>query len=143
MKLSKNFSLEEMTRTSTGLQNEPQTHEIVNLTRLCAKVLQPLRTDSGALTVTSGYRSEEVNSAVGGSAKSYHRMGLAADIQSNELTPEELAERIQFLKLPIDKVIVEFGRWVHIQIKPTGETDRNQFLVAEKVSGETVFSFMA
>ena len=142
MKLGRYFSLEEMTKTSTGLKNKPNRQEVVNLTRLVALVLDPLRSDCGPLRVTSGYRSTEVNKAVGGVATSYHRDGLAADIQSDQLTPYELAERMEYMGLPVDKVIVEFHKWVHCQIKEAGGTNRTEYLVAESIGGEVHYSEM-
>jgi zinc D-Ala-D-Ala carboxypeptidase len=143
MKLGHHFTLSEMCKTSTGHANFPATEQqTVNLTRLVALILDPLRADSGAIRVTSGFRSQKVNEAVGGVDGSYHRHGLAADIQSDQFSPYELAERIEFLALPIDKVIVEFGGWVHVQIKPAGETNRTEYLVAEKVGSETHYSEM-
>ncbi len=144
MKLGTFFSMKEMCRTSTSITNLPVTEQhTVNLTRLVALVLDPLRGDSGPIRVTSGYRSPKVNEAVGGAATSYHMQGLAADIQSDQFTAYELAERIEFLALPVDKVIVEYGDWVHVQIKPAGETNRTEYLVAEKVGSETHYRSMA
>lgn len=139
MKLGKYFSLSEMERTGTRAINKADEKALVNLTRIVALVLDPLRIDSGRLRITSGYRSTVVNKLVGGVSTSRHKLGLAVDIQSSIVTPTELAERIYFLKLPIDKVIVEFDSWIHIQIAPAGNTLRNQFLAAEKVGEETQY----
>jgi len=143
LKLGYYFSMKEMCKTNTGLTNLPVTEQhSVNITRLVALVLDPLRGDSGAIRVTSGYRSPKVNEKVGGSPQSYHMQGLAADIQSDMFSAYELAERIEFLALPVDKVIVEYGDWVHVQIKPAGETNRTEYLVAEKVGSETHYRQM-
>lgn len=53
---------------------------LLNLTNLCKVYLQPLRTAFGPISITSGYRTAESNSAVGGAKNSYHLLGLAADI---------------------------------------------------------------
>ena len=72
MKLSKNFSLKEMTKSQTalrrGIDNEPGDEEEANLQQLCEQVLQKVRDHFGKpVTVNSGYRSSELNKAIGGS----------------------------------------------------------------------------
>ena len=82
MLLSRNFTLEEMMATSHGkLQDMPTGEVILNLTFLCARVLQPLRDTIGRpVYINSGYRSKRLNARVGGVPNSYHLRGLAADI---------------------------------------------------------------
>lgn len=54
--------------------------------------VQAIRTATGgALRINSGYRSPSHNASVGGSAKSLHMIGLAADISSDTHSPEQLA----------------------------------------------------
>src|SRR5690606_29053528 len=84
MRLSKHFTLAELTRSATaqhlGLENSPTVHELANLMRLAA-VLEEVRRLLGhrPILISSGFRSEAVNKAVGGSTSSAHRLGLAAD----------------------------------------------------------------
>jgi hypothetical protein len=82
MRLSKNFTLAELTATSHGkLQDAPSLEVIQNLQHLCIHVLQPLRDAIGRpVYITSGYRSAKLNARVGGVKNSYHLRGLAADI---------------------------------------------------------------
>ena len=85
IKLSKNFTLSEMTSSATAkrlnIDNTPNKNELECLKVLCQTVLQPIRDKRGtAITVTSGYRCEKLNNAVGGSKTSQHRFGQAADI---------------------------------------------------------------
>ena len=81
MRLSKNFTLAELTKTSVGLPNNPSDVEIERLKILCEKVLQPLRDDFNApIIINSGYRSQQVNKAVGGVPTSQHLKGESADI---------------------------------------------------------------
>ena len=48
MKLSPNFTLEELTRTSyPRLQDVPTELQVMNMVYLCAAVLQPLRDELG------------------------------------------------------------------------------------------------
>ena len=100
MKLSDNFSLKEMIKSQTALRkdidNEPGEEEIENLKLLCENVLQPVREYYGkAVRVNSGYRSPELNSAIGGSKTSDHCKGMAADIEINGVANAELAEWIE------------------------------------------------
>ncbi len=71
MKLSKNFSLEEFTKSQTatrlGIENNPDMTAILNLTALCKNVLQPIRDNFGIpFTPNSGYRRPELNTKIGG-----------------------------------------------------------------------------
>ena len=137
MRLTPNFTLAELTRTSTGLPNSPTPAEVENLRCVAAHILQPLRDHLGVpVLVSSGYRSDRVNRAVGGSSTSQHRLGQAADISTREFDAPELAQRIVDLGLPFDQLIQEFGRWVHISYGPR---HRRQVLTAVKRNGRTVY----
>ena len=60
MRLSKNFTLQELIYSSTalrlGIDNSPTKEGVLKLTLLATSLLQPLRERLGALRVTSGYR---------------------------------------------------------------------------------------
>ena len=63
MKLSKNFSLAELTKSQTaermGLENNPSEDETENLRILCERVLQPVRDHfNHTVTISSGFRNE-------------------------------------------------------------------------------------
>ena len=114
MMLSSHFSLAEMIASDTalrhGINNAPGPHEIDNLKRLCALVLEPLRAAIGQpIRITSGYRSSLLNTLVGGSRTSDHCAGRAADIQVPGTSPLSLARAIESLDLPVQQVIHEFG----------------------------------
>lgn len=119
----KHFTLRELTKSATarrrGIDNTPSATVRANLTALVANVLDPLREAYGKpIVVTSGYRSEKLNRAVGGVRNSQHLTGEAADIRSVEDTPREnrrLFELIQELGLPFDQLIDEHGYdWIHV-----------------------------
>lgn len=84
-RISKNFTLEELTASATakarGITNKPDTQQVCNLCALVHHVLQPLRSAVGvSVPISSGFRSEALNRAVGGASSSQHMKGEAADI---------------------------------------------------------------
>ena len=148
MKLSKNFTLQELIKSNTalrlGIDNTPSKEGIMKLTILATSVLQLLRDRIGALRITSGYRSPELNTAIGGSNKSQHTKCEAVDIQyvkrgrmDNLLIYQALID----LDIDFDQCILEFGdstktsdptspAWIHLSYKITD--NRKQVLVAYK-----------
>ena len=82
----KYFKLEELTYSATAqarfIENVPSAEAVRNLELLVKCVLDPLREAWGSpIIVNSGYRSEELNRAVGGAQYRYHMKGMAADIR--------------------------------------------------------------
>ena len=148
MRLSKNFTLKELTRSNTalrlGIDNEPSKEGIYKLTLLATEVLQPLRDCLGALRITSGYRSPELNKAIGGSTKSQHCKYEAVDLQyfkRGKMDNIKIYQALKELGLPFDQVILEFGdatqyidpenpAWIHLSY--TINDNRCQELVAYK-----------
>lgn len=115
--ITKNFTLEELTKTNCKANNAPSVAAIINLTKLCVYILQPLRDAyKMPIQVNSGYRSQVVNRMVGGAATSQHLAGMAADISSGTISGnEKLFALIQELGLPFDQLIDEKGlRWIHV-----------------------------
>tara|TARA_R110000851_G_C12819136_1_gene539387 strand:- start:38 stop:490 length:453 start_codon:yes stop_codon:yes gene_type:complete len=141
--LGRYFTLREMTRTSTGLGNQPPEHIEANLTRLVREMLDPLREELELpIRITSGYRSPEVNAAVGGSRTSRHMTGLAADFKVRGMTARQLVDRIERLRedgiVDYDQAIayaVAKGGHVHIGLAPEGVTPRRQMLWAAAEGG--------
>jgi hypothetical protein len=119
-RLGEFFTLAEMTRTSTGLENVPGPAVRANLQELVATVLDPLRRHLGRpVRITSGFRSKQVNRRVGGSPHSRHLDGEAADIKVDGLDAHDLVEAIQLAELDFDQVIAyapERGGHVHLGI---------------------------
>ena len=107
-------------------------------------VLQPVRDHfDKSVTVNSGYRSPEVNAAVGGSKTSDHCKGQAADIEIAGIPNAELAEWIRD-NLAFTQVILEFytqgipdSGWVHVSYDPANL--KKQSLTAVKQDGKTVY----
>ena len=131
MQLSKNFTLQELTRTSKeslqAINIEQATNDLVvqqNLTDLAVKILQPIRDFYGVpVTVTSGYRCKALNIAVGGSTTSQHSYGEAADIQIDGHSVDEIFADIRSGKVVdlgnVGQVIIEkvgCAKWIHISL---------------------------
>jgi zinc D-Ala-D-Ala carboxypeptidase len=138
MRLSENFSLEELTASETaarkGIDNTPSEEVIDNLKRLAA-ALQEVRAllNHRAILISSGYRSPELNQAVGGSATSDHCKGLAADfICPSYGTPNDIVRAIAVSGLSFKQVIREFDRWVHLSIPEEGQEPRKQALIIDR-----------
>ncbi len=132
MKLTEHFTLEEMTKTSVkGVDNTPNGEQIENLKRLC-RWLEMLRETWNSrygdgddpIVISSGFRSEAVNKAVGGSPTSNHLAGCAADIRVSGI---QQAIRFATILLDIsdesqeafDELIIERKNhvyWVHFAI---------------------------
>ena len=112
MKLSKNFTLEEMVATShKGLQDTPTLAAQQNLQKLCVLVLQPLRDALGApVYINSGYRSKRLNARVGGVPNSRHLQGRAADIHCDNLDYAKVIFDILRQNKYVDKAIIERRR---------------------------------
>ena len=138
MRLSENFSLEELTASETaarkGIDNTPSEDVINNLKRLAA-ALQEVRAllNNRAILISSGYRSPELNQAVGGSATSDHCKGLAADfICPSYGTPNDIVRAIAASGLSFKQVIREFDKWVHLSIPEEGQEPRKQALIIDR-----------
>lgn len=143
-KLTSNFSLDELLVSQTaarlGLDNTPPPAVVEELTRLCRLILQPLRDAAQRpIVISSGYRSNKVNKAVGGAKFSAHLYGRAADLTIPGETPRATCQRIVDLKLPYDQVILEFDAWVHVAIAAPGAEPRLEQLTARRVSGSTSY----
>jgi len=148
MRISKNFTLAELTKSNTatrlGISNTPDKEGIHKLRLLATELLQPLRNAVGPLRVTSGFRSESLNAAIGGSNKSQHTKCEAVDLQfvkRGRMDNMRIFNAIISQGLEFDQCILEFGGstaqkdsdnpdWIHISWKITG--NRKQVLVAYK-----------
>lgn len=135
MKLSENFSLDELTHTDhREFDNVPNESELANLTRLAA-FLETVKSAIGGkpVIINSAFRCKQVNDAVGSSDRSQHRLGCAADIRVPQMSPDEVVKAIIAANLPYDQVIREFDRWTHVSIPNTADAKpRGQKLIIDK-----------
>ena len=150
MKLSRNLSLAEVTKSATatrrGIANEPTVEHLENLKALAEKIFQPIRDEFMCpVFVSSGYRSEALNNAIGGSKTSQHSKGEALDLDADVYGVITNADIFHYIedRLDYDQLIWEFGtdenpNWVHVSFKKEGR-NRRQILKAERVNGKTVY----
>jgi hypothetical protein len=149
MQISKHLSLAEVSRSETakrkGINNTPSGEHLENFKKLAENIFEPIREHFGVpIHISSGYRSKELNSAIGGSSTSQHCQGEAIDIDMDG-TSITNAQIFNFIKdnLNFDQMIWEFGTdknpdWVHVSYESTGK-QRKQILKAVKSGGKTSY----
>ena len=141
-RLSPHFTLAELTKTKTGIENVPNEEQVNNLKRLCSWLEQLRRRwnnlygeGDDPIVINSGFRSPKVNKAVGGVSTSNHLTGCAVDIRCVGI---EQALRYAAILLDIsdlnkedfDELLIEQkGRviWIHFAVKPSGNRRRTNF----------------
>jgi len=140
--LSEHMTLAELTKTNTGIENVPSEAQVENLKRVC-RWLERLRKrwndkygdGDDPIIINSGFRSPEVNKAVGGVPTSNHLTGCAVDIRCIGM---EQALRYASILLDIsdmsredfDELLIEQKRsvvWIHFAVRPTGNRRRCNF----------------
>lgn len=158
MKLSKNLTLEEVTKSRTanrlGIDNQPTTSHLNYLKAIAEKVFQPCRDHfKKPLAVTSGYRSPDLNKAIGGAGtyeqgryipKSQHCYGQALDLDG-DMTGIDNRKLFEFIKdnLEFDQLIAEYPEsgkpaWIHVSYREG--RNRCEVLVARQNSkGKTYY----
>ena len=148
MRLSKNFTLKELTRSNTalrlGIDNQPSKEGVLKLTLLATSLLQPLRNAVGSLRITSGYRSPQLSEAIGSSSNSQHCRYEAVDMQfvkRGKMDNIKIYDALIHIDLDYAQCILEFGNatehidptepdWIHLSWKVVD--NRRQTLVAYK-----------
>ena len=134
IKLSENFTLEEMVRSMTAekfkIPNIPDANQVAGLRNLCVNILQPIRDKWGKpIRISSGFRSYALNKKVGGVATSQHLKGEAADIvcDDNNVLWKIIREMIYNGEIVVGQLIDEKNlMWIHISL-PMGK-NVNQIL---------------
>lgn len=138
--LTKHFTLAELTASQTasrlGINNVPNPTQIDNLREVCRAILEKCRVHYGvAITPSSGFRSEELNRAIGGSTSSQHTKGEAVDFKVPGVPNMLLAEWIRD-NCDYDQLILEYPRkddpnagWIHVSFNRWA-TNRREVLTA-------------
>ena len=151
MILSENLSVAEFSASNTakrkGIDNTPKDAHLEAAKELAKHIFQPLREHfAKPIWLSSGYRSEALNKAIGGSKTSQHCKGEAMDIDMDGKGGPTNAEIFNYIKenLNFDQLIWEFGTktspdWVHVSYKKGGP-QRGQILRAVRNSaGKTIY----
>ena len=124
MRISRNFTLEEYTRSMTairhGIDNTPPPMVVENILLLNENIIQLVRDHYGKIIIiSSGYRCKKVNKKIGGAKNSQHMYGMAADLNGEE--DKDNRELFYTIKdrFDFDQLIWEFGNnefpdWVHV-----------------------------
>lgn len=124
--------LESDTAKSKRIDNTPSFEVVEHLSVLVERILEPLRAAYGKpITVSSGYRCEKLNKAVGGVTNSAHLRGDAADLQAKDMEGFKkfvrewmISQRVKF-----DQCIIEKSgktEWVHIGIYSATGSQRGE-----------------
>ena len=144
--LTEHFTLTEMTFSDTanlcGIDNAPNSEEIEHLVQTC-EVLEKIRTlcDDNPVIVTSGFRCDELNKAIGGATNSAHRYGYGVDFVIPAFgTPTEICNHLapHLYELSVDQLINESssgGAWVHVGL--CGDEPRCECLTISPAGTQT------
>lgn len=152
MRLSKNLTLNECLRSGVaerlGIDNVPDDEWVVeNLRQIAERVFQPCRDHFGSpLYVSSGYRSPELNRAIGGSKRSQHVQGRALDLDADVFGGFSNAELFHYIKdnLEFDQMVWEFGdgdnpSWVHVSYVHDGPNRKRCLEAYRDTDGKTAY----
>jgi len=151
-KISDHVSYREGVRSNTAtrldIDNTPSSYQLGNMTAVSHNLFEPLRKwVGGPIKINSFFRSEKLNSAIGGSRSSQHCQGRAMDIDDT-FGYKTNAEMFNYIKqnLNFDQIIWEFGTdknpdWIHVSFVSADE-NRGKSLKATKINGKTAYQLI-
>ena len=140
-KLSPHFTLGEFIRSGSHpeVYNIPSHEAIANLKRLCTWLEELRARYNAAIRINSGYRSPQLNRAIGGVSNSNHLTGCAVDIRVENM--EQLLRYAAILldisndtKQDFDELLIEKNRhgaiWLHFAVRPKDNRRKVAFINA-------------
>tara|TARA_R100000329_G_scaffold33556_1_gene31268 strand:- start:97 stop:576 length:480 start_codon:yes stop_codon:yes gene_type:complete len=155
MKLSKNLSLAECTKSNTarrlGIDNTPEDEWIIeNLKSIAEHIFQPVRDAFRCpIYVSSGYRGPALNRAIGGATRSQHMEGRALDLDADVFGRCTNSEIFNYIKenLEFDQLVWEFGDsdnpdWVHVSFVYGGHNRKRCLKACRDDEGKTYYEVM-
>ena len=123
----KYFELTEFLKSNKArelkIDNSPTFEIVEHIEEFVSKFLEPLRSAYGKpITISSGYRSNALNQAVGGVLTSAHKFGYAADLQVNDIVGlfNFICEWVKHNGIMFDQIFIESKkdvRWIHVGFK--------------------------
>ena len=135
MQLTPHFHLGLLIASETarahGIDNQPDAIALGNLQRLAEGLEQVQALLGHPLQISSGYRSPALNAAVGGTVRSQHCQGLAADFTCAAFGPPLAVAQVIAANAAImafDQCILEYGRWVHLSFASPDAEPRQRVL---------------
>lgn len=150
MKLSEHLTLEEVIKSDTAIRlnisNIPSEKHLDNLKKLAIFVFEKIRSKFNTpIYIISGYRSKELNDAVGGATKSDHMNGMAIDIDMDGRGTVTNKEIFNYVKDNLDfkQLIAEFKNinggidWVHVSYDTSNL--KKEILIAVKENNKTKY----
>jgi zinc D-Ala-D-Ala carboxypeptidase len=121
--MTPHFSLEEFTASDTAARLNIDNRIPDELRENALKTLQMMERIrfhiDAPITITSGYRCEALNRAIGSKPTSDHTLAFAVDFKAPKAgTPYEIAKDLAGVidVLGIGQLILEFGSWVHVSL---------------------------
>jgi zinc D-Ala-D-Ala carboxypeptidase len=147
MNLTDHFSLEEFIHSEKAITNNIDNSLPDFLKENALIVLNALEKVRAfynkPISITSGYRSPDVNKLAGGSATSSHQKALAVDFHINGISNKSIClELAKGLIVPdFDQIIYEFGEngWVHLGMAEKKNKPRKMLLTAKRENGKVVY----
>lgn len=157
--ISLHITLQEAIKSNTAsrlkINNTPTDKDFRRMSMVAHKLFEPIRKfqsdrrgKSTPINISSFFRNQELNQAVGGSNKSQHITGEAMDIKTFKtswFSNYELGLTILHLNLIFDQIIFEFPNpntkdigWIHISYD-FDNNNRNQILFATKKNNRTTY----
>ena len=152
MKISKHISYAESVYSNTAkrkqINNKPDTKQIDAMKTIALNIFEPLRNFvGGPIKISSMFRSEKLNKAIGGSSTSQHVKGQAMDLDDT-YGYKTNAEMYNWIKnnLNFDQLIWEFGTdsnpdWIHVSYV-NDKDNRNRCLKAYKENKKTKYKII-
>jgi len=142
-KISKYLTLEQAIRSQTAsrlkIDNTPTDAEVLVITNTAKTLFDPIKDQFPDTQLTSLFRSEALNKAIGGSKTSQHRLGKAIDV--DRPTNADNKALFEWIKdnLTFGQLIWEFGDdsgpdWVHV-----GMGTKKQLLIAYSENKQTKY----
>lgn len=115
-----------------GIDNTPPPWAEDNISKLVINTLVPIRRwarerdPDAVVRITSGYRSQALNKAIGGAARSHHLFGRAADFVIPGVSPSQIRTFVLNSDIPFAELIT-YRTFTHIAYHEGHNNRRNFF----------------